>query len=120
MDHVEKRIRAALEAEGFGVLTEIDVQATIKKKLNLDRPPMRILGACNPGFAHEILNREPDASVFLPCNVVVYEHNGETIISAMNPVTALTVMHNPDLESLAVEIERRITRALDAAVDEQA
>jgi len=112
-DDVVTRIREELATEGFGVLTEIDVQATLKQKLNLDVEPYLILGACNPNLASKGLAVEPDLGVLLPCNVVVRRQGGQTRVAAMDPASALKLADNADLEPLAAEAQARITRAVE-------
>lgn len=116
MDEVEARVRDALAKEGFGILSEIDVQATLKKKLDVDRPAYKILGACNPGFANEALKAAPDLGVLLPCNVCLYEENGTTVVSAMKPTAALGLVDHPKVSEIGHEVEKRIWRALERAV----
>jgi uncharacterized protein (DUF302 family) len=108
------RVRETLKAEGFGVLTEIDVQATLKEKLGEDVEPYLILGACNPPYAHRALGLEPELGGLLPCNVVVYERSGKTHVSAVDPVALLGLVGNPELEPIAAEIQARIERAVRA------
>lgn len=114
-EEAEQRIRDALQTEGFGVLTEIDVKATLKKKLDVDFPPYKILGACNPPLAHQALLTEADVGLLLPCNVVVRElpDSGTVIVEALDPVTQLEVSGNEELVRLATEVRERLTRALD-------
>jgi uncharacterized protein (DUF302 family) len=114
-DEVVARIREELVTEGFGVLTEIDVRATLKQKLDLDVEPYLILGACNPVLASKGLAIEPDLGVLLPCNVVVRRHGGYTHVAAMEPISALRLAGNPELEPLAAEAQARITRAVERA-----
>ncbi|HET7728666.1 MAG TPA: DUF302 domain-containing protein [Usitatibacter sp.] len=107
------RITEALAAEGFGVLTEIDVAATLKKKLGVDVTPYRILGACNPAFAHRALEMEPEIGTLLPCNVVVrFEGAGRTRIDVMDPEAVLGLVGKKDLEPIAREVRERLDRAL--------
>jgi uncharacterized protein (DUF302 family) len=114
VDAVEERVREALASEGFGVLTKIDVQATIKAKLGEDFRAYRILGACNPNLAHGALTEEIDIGLLLPCNVVVYEADaeGETVVSILDPVKQLAVAGRPDMAALAGEVRARMDRVL--------
>jgi uncharacterized protein (DUF302 family) len=107
-----ERVTEALAAEGFGVLTTIDVAATLKKKLDLDLDPYVILGACNPQLASRGLGIEPDLGVLLPCNVVVRRAGDETVVAAMEPLAAMHLAGNPALEPLAAEARERIERAV--------
>jgi uncharacterized protein (DUF302 family) len=107
------RMREQLAAEGFGVLTEIDVRATLKHKLDLEVEPYLILGACNPDLASKGLAIEPDLGVLLPCNVVVRRQGGHTHVAAMEPASALKLAENSELEPLAAEAQARITRAVE-------
>ena len=109
-----ERVREELEAEGFGVLCDIDVQATLKKKLGVDREPYVILGACNPPLAHRALETEPDLGTLLPCNVVVYERAGETHVAAIDAERMLSVVGNDELGPVAAGV-----RALLASVVER-
>jgi uncharacterized protein (DUF302 family) len=109
-----EQVTAALAVEGFGILTTIDVQATMKKKLDLDVAPYTILGACNPQLASRGLVIEPDLGVLLPCNVIVRRDGDATIVSAMEPLAAMRLAGNPDLEPLATEARERIERAMQA------
>lgn len=112
-DETVERVTAALAAEGFGVLTTIDVRATLKKKLELDVEPYVILGACNPRLASQGLALEPDLGVLLPCNVVVRREEEErTVVAAMEPLAAMGLATNPALEPLAAEARERIERAM--------
>lgn len=105
----------ALAKEGFGVLTVIDVAATLKKKLGTDMPPYQILGACNPQFAHRALEAEPEIGALLPCNVVVrVDGAGRTRIDVMDPAAVLGLVGRPDVEPIAMEVRARLKRVLDA------
>jgi uncharacterized protein (DUF302 family) len=104
--------REALREEGFGVLTEIDVQATLRDRLGEEIEPYLILGACNPPYAHRALELEPELGVLLPCNVVVYERGGTTHVSAADPVAMLSIVHNPELDPVAEEIRGKVERAV--------
>jgi uncharacterized protein (DUF302 family) len=112
-DEAVEKVTAALKEEGFGVLTTIDVQKTLKEKLDVDRPRYVILGACNPRFAHKALETEPDIGLLLPCNVVVYEQDGRTRVAAMDPEAALRLADNPDVEPVAREVRQRIERVIE-------
>lgn len=114
MDDVLARTREALAAEGFGVLTEIDVQATMKAKLDVDVEPYVILGACIPSLAHQALQAEPELGVLLPCNVVVYRADGRTRVSAVDAEQMLGMVGNPDLMPVATEVAARLDRVLGA------
>ena len=113
-DEAISRVTEALSKEGFGVLTEIDVAATLKKKLGLDMPPYRILGACNPQFAHKAIEFEPQIVALLPCNVVVREEKGKTHIDIMDPHSVLQLVERPEIEAIATEVRKRLERVLAA------
>jgi uncharacterized protein (DUF302 family) len=108
------RVREALREEGFGVLTEIDVQATLREKLGAEMEPYLILGACNPTFAHRALQVESELGALLPCNVVVYVQDGATHVSAVDPVAMLGIVGNAELEPVGRQIRERVERAVDA------
>ena len=103
-----------LTAEGFGVLCEIDVQATLKQKLGVDREPYLILGACNPALAHRALEAEPELGVLLPCNVVIYQEDGQTRIAAVDAEQMLSIVGNDELAPTATEVRRRLAAVVDA------
>ena len=107
-----ERVREELVQEGFGVLTEIDVQATLGDKLGEEVDPYVILGACNPSLAHRALGLEPDLGALLPCNVVVYDRDGETRVSAVDPVAMLSIVDNPGLDAIAGDVRAKIERAV--------
>jgi uncharacterized protein (DUF302 family) len=111
-DEAVLRTRAALAEQGFGILTEIDVQATMKAKLDVDVEPYLILGACNPSLAHQALTLEPTIGLLLPCNVTVRVENGTTVVQAMDPQLLVTVADKPGLKAVADEASSRLTQAL--------
>lgn len=113
MAAAETRVRELLAEEGFGILTEIDVAATLKEKLGLDRSPYRILGACNPQLANEALESEADIGLLLPCNVVVYQDDDGTVVAALDPGTMVDLTNNPALEEVAREARERLQRVVD-------
>ena len=109
-----ERVTAELATEGFGVLTTIDVQATLEKKLGAKTAPYVILGACNPEFAHGALQAERDLGVLLPCNVVVYEgEDGGTVVASIDAQTMLSIVENPALEEVAEDVSARLRAAVD-------
>jgi uncharacterized protein (DUF302 family) len=114
-DEAVERVRSELKSEGFGILCEIDVQATLKEKLGVEGDPYVILGACNPPLAHRALEAEADLGVLLPCNVVVYERNGETHISAVDTERMLSIVGNEGLAPIAAEVRRRLARVVERA-----
>ncbi len=103
-----ERVRTELKTEGFGVLCEIDVQATMREKLGVEGEPYLILGACNPPLAHQALQAEPELGVLLPCNVIVYERDGKTQISAIDPERMLSIVGNEQLGPVAAEVKERL------------
>ena len=111
-DAIEK-VTSELKKEGFGVLTEIDVKDTLKKKLDVDFDKYIILGACNPPFAHKSLTLEKEMGILLPCNVIVYEEEGKTVVSAVDPEMMLSVVDNPELGSIAKEVKGRLERVIE-------
>lgn len=109
----EQEIRAALSAQGFGILTEIDVEATLNEKLGVTIAPYKILGACNPSLAHQALGFEPAIGLLLPCNVTLrVTEDGATRISAIDPMVMMSVSHNPNIETIATEARSRLVEAL--------
>lgn len=109
-----ERTKAALKAEGFGVLTEIDIQATMREKLGAAYEPYLILGACNPQLAHRALQAEHELGLLLPCNVIVHTVNGETAVAIVDPATMLGVVDNPTLRAVAAEAKTRLQRVVAA------
>lgn len=107
------RVRDELAHEGFGVLCEIDVQATMKAKLDVDGEAYTILGACNPALAHRVLEAEPELGTLLPCNVVVYVQDGRTHVSAVDPERMLSIVGNEELLPVAAEVRERLARVVD-------
>ena len=110
-----ERVRDELKADGFGILCEIDVQATLKEKLDVDGEPYLILGACNPPLAHQALEAEPDLGTLLPCNVVVYQRGGKTQISAIDAERMLSIVGNDELLPVAAEVRRRLAAVVERA-----
>jgi uncharacterized protein (DUF302 family) len=114
-DEAEGRVTEALKEEAFGVLTEIDVRATLKKKLGLDFRPYKILGACNPHFAHQALELEGKIGTMLPCNVIVQAvGDGKVEVAAVDPVASTQAVENEELTSVAQEVRARLRRVIDS------
>lgn len=114
-DETIVNVTAALKTEGFGVLTDIDVAATMKAKLDRDMPPYRILGACNPALAHQAISAEPEIGLLLPCNVVVRALDDTTTrISFMDPEAVLQLVDQPGVEELAADVKARLQRVMAA------
>ena len=114
-DQAIQAVTQALAREGFGVLTEIDVAATLKNKLGLERPPYRILGACNPQFAAQALEMEPQIGALLPCNVVVRQDaDGKTVVEFMDPDAVLGLVGRPEIGPIAAEVRTRLERVLQS------
>jgi len=114
-DETVARVREELTAERFGVLCEIDVQATLKQKLGVEHEPYLILGACNPPLAHTALEAEPELGVLLPCNVVVYQQHGQTHIAAVDTEQLLSIVGNDELAATASEVRRRLSAVVERA-----
>jgi len=108
-----EKTKGELQKEGFGVLTEIDVKATLKKKLDVDYDNYLILGACNPSFAYKALQTEKDIGLMLPCNVIIYEDNSITFVSAILPQVAMSMIDNAALKEIAAEVENRLKEVVD-------
>lgn len=114
-DAAVARVTDALKDEGFGVLTEIDVKATLKKKIDVEFRPYRILGACNPAMAYKALQSEPDIGAMLPCNVVVQETEGGRVkVSAVDPVASMQAVENPSLGAIAGEVRDALRRVVES------
>jgi uncharacterized protein (DUF302 family) len=113
-DDIVQRVRAALAVEGFGVLMEIDLRATLKKKLEVEVPRYVILGACNPGLAYQAVTAEPGIGALLPCNVVVAEEAAAIAVSTIDPVAMFSVVQRADIEPIAVQVRTKLVRALSA------
>ena len=114
-DDAVDRVRAELAGEGFGVLCEIDVQATLREKLGVETDRYLILGACNPTLAHRALEAEPELGALLPCNVLVYERGGETHVAAIDPERMLSIVGNDELAEVAAEVRERLGRVVRRA-----
>ncbi len=114
-DKATQRVTQALKAEGFGILTEIDIKATLKKKLDVDFYNYKILGACNPPFAYKALLAEDKIGTMLPCNVIVQEKVlGQIEVSAVDPAASMQAIENKDLQDIAVEIRTRLQKVIEA------
>ena len=114
IDSVDARTRKALADNGFGVLTEIDVKATLKKKLDVEMPAYRILGACNPAMAHRAIGIEPRVGAMLPCNVILRETEGGVEVSAIDPVASMQATGNAELQRVAGEVRDLLAKAVAA------
>lgn len=109
-----ERITEEMKKEGFGVLTEIDVKETLKKKLNVDFKKYKILGACNPPIAYKALQVEEELGLLLPCNVIVYEKEGKSVVSVFNPMIMTQILEGKEMTSIATEVKDKLQHALDA------
>ncbi|MBL1232490.1 MAG: DUF302 domain-containing protein [Vicingaceae bacterium] len=113
-DDAVTKVEEELKKEGFGVLTEIDIQATLKKKLDVDFRKYKILGACNPSFAHMALQAEDKIGVMLPCNVIVEEHEGGQVeVAAVNPMASMQAVENSSLNAIAKEVQAKLKNVID-------
>jgi uncharacterized protein (DUF302 family) len=112
-----KRTEAALKAEGFGVLSQIDIQAKLKEKLGIDFPRYTILGACNPALAHQALENEINLGLLLPCSAVVYERDDQIHVGVVDAVTMLSVVGNPEVEKLARQVTQSLRRVVDSVAE---
>jgi uncharacterized protein (DUF302 family) len=113
-DDAITRTTEELQKEGFGILTEIDVKATMKKKLDVDFPQYKILGACNPPFAYKALQAEDKIGVMLPCNVIVQEKENGIEVSAVDPIASMSAIENPGLGDVAMEVQARLKKVIEA------
>ena len=112
-DEAIEKVKSELKKEGFGVLTEIDMKETLKKKINVEFKKYKILGACHPQFAYEALQKEDKIGVFLPCNVIVEEHdNGEVEVSAVDPIASMISIKNESIGDLANEIQKKLMQVI--------
>jgi len=114
-DDAVARVTEELQKEGFGILTEIDIKATLKKKLDIEKRPYKILGACNPVLANQTLDLEPDIGLLLPCNVIVREdEDGSVVVGFMDPEVVLGIVQRDELKELGAEVRTRLLRVRDA------
>ncbi len=109
-----EKVSEALKEEGFGVLTDIDVAATMKKKLDKDIPPYRILGACNPNFAYQAIQNEDKVGVMLPCNVIVQQKEDGVEVAAVDPMASMQAIDNPKLAEIASEVKKRLKKVIES------
>ena len=114
-DNAIERATEELQKEGFGILTEIDVKTTMKKKLDIDYPNYKILGSCNPPFAHKALQAEPLIGTMLPCNVIVREiKDGQVEVAAVDPLASMQAIQNPSLGEIAKEVQQKLKKVIDS------
>ena len=113
-DATVSKVKAELQKEGFGVLTEIDVKATLKKKLNVDYENYIIIGACNPPFAYKALQAEKDIGLLLPCNLIVYNSGNKTVAASILPSRAMSMVENEELRGIAGQVEAKLKKVIDA------
>ena len=114
-DEAIRRVTEELKKEGFGILTDIDVQSTLKKKLDVSFRKYRILGACNPQFAYKALQKESRIGAMLPCNVIVQEtEGGDVEVSAIDPISSMQAVQNPDLEGIANQVQAKLKSVVDS------
>jgi uncharacterized protein (DUF302 family) len=113
-EHAVARARETLKAEGFGVLCEIDVSEKLREKLGVDFPKYLILGACNPPLAHQALQREMELGLLLPCNVIVFENAGRSVVAAIDAEKMLSVVANPELSKIAGQVNVKLRKAIDS------
>ena len=112
-DEAIERVIEELKKEGFGILSEIDVKATLKKKMDIDFPNYKILGACNPPLAHKALSAEPEIGLLLPCNVIVYENNNEVSVSAIDAQAMFKIVDRDDIEPIAEQVNKKLKRVIE-------
>lgn len=118
-DEILPKITAALQAAGFGVLTEIDVKAVLKKKIDADFRRYIILGACNPNFAFKALSSEIDIGLMLPCNVIIYEDlQGKTVVAAIDPIASMQAINNPQLMTVATAVQEQLRQVIQSVENE--
>lgn len=108
-----QNLTEAMKAEGFGVITSIDVKAKMKEKLDKDMDDYIILGACNPSYAYKTLQIEDEIGLLLPCNIIIYRKGGKTHVATIRPTQAMSIVNNEDLKQLAEEVEQKLTKAID-------